>query len=429
MSDTSFINQPFTGQAGAFLIEQLDNPDCIELKMAVAFAKTSGVYRLKQSIESFRRRGGKVTAYIGIDLDGTSYEALSSLYSFVDSLYVIHLEGDQTFHPKIYNLAFSDGSIALLGSHNLTLGGLWRNVESCAVIRLNKTNKSDVAAQTQLDDYFNLLASDSRCSKKIKSKADIDNLMADGYITTQPTIQRARKSRAATVGAKQERKSIFARGIPAYAPSVSNTAVSKHRSGSRAAVAPPKDNDAPQSHSIQNYAVLDELQTFWFESGRLTGGSRNQLDLSMKALVESGDPERTEFATDEPNMMKGGLYFFGLDAATAKKEGNYVTILYENQDFANNEIKLYGGKKANGTWRLNLKGVTAEGVTLLDCLGEKFPRADFPLQKKVLVFERIDTGYYALTIFEESDLQGFVDASVLVGRNGTSKLARLAGVY
>jgi HKD family nuclease len=73
------MNQPFSGQLGNRLIELLDSPDFHTLDIAVAFAKNSGVLRIKDSLKRFRERGGIVNVYVGVDLGGTSYEALTVL--------------------------------------------------------------------------------------------------------------------------------------------------------------------------------------------------------------------------------------------------------------------------------------------------------------------------------------------------------------
>ena len=74
----SIINQPFQGQLGDILISELKN-GYTNFTIFSAFAKNSGVLRLKESIENFKSSGGYVKAFIGIDLDGTSYEAFSNI--------------------------------------------------------------------------------------------------------------------------------------------------------------------------------------------------------------------------------------------------------------------------------------------------------------------------------------------------------------
>ena len=66
------INQPFQGQLGNLLTEELKK-NYSSLTIFSAFAKNSGVLRLKDAMENFRAKGHSIRAYIGIDLDGTSY--------------------------------------------------------------------------------------------------------------------------------------------------------------------------------------------------------------------------------------------------------------------------------------------------------------------------------------------------------------------
>ena len=72
------MNQPISGQLGDRILELLGSSHYHTLNIAVAFAKNSGVLRIKGGLEQFRTHGGKVNAYVGVDLGGTSYEALGS---------------------------------------------------------------------------------------------------------------------------------------------------------------------------------------------------------------------------------------------------------------------------------------------------------------------------------------------------------------
>ena len=73
MFDTTVINQPLSGNLGDYLISCLEDSDFEVANIIVAFAKNSGVLRLKPALDQFRARGSKVNVYVGIDLDGTSY--------------------------------------------------------------------------------------------------------------------------------------------------------------------------------------------------------------------------------------------------------------------------------------------------------------------------------------------------------------------
>ena len=98
--------------------------------MAVAFARLSGVVRIVPSLREFRERGGVAEAVLGIDLLGTSHEALSVLLEELNAVYITHTPDPLcTFHPKMYLFDGRRAARAIVGSHNLTSGGLETNYE------------------------------------------------------------------------------------------------------------------------------------------------------------------------------------------------------------------------------------------------------------------------------------------------------------
>jgi len=168
------MNQPFNGQLGNRLIELLDSSDYHTLNIAVAFAKNSGVLRIKDSLEKFREREGKVNVYVGVDLGGTSYEALTALLLHTDSLNVVHSENGQTFHPKIYQFVGEEKGVVVIGSHNLTAGGLWTNFESSVLIPVVGSEANEVALLKGLDEYIENLSSLKDSFMSIGAQDDID---------------------------------------------------------------------------------------------------------------------------------------------------------------------------------------------------------------------------------------------------------------
>ena len=92
------VNQPFDGQLGNILIEKLKE-DYNRLTIVAAFVKNSGVLRLKPELERFKSKGGTIRMFVGIDIQGTSFEALVNLLPLCDSLFVVHSEDSAvTFH-------------------------------------------------------------------------------------------------------------------------------------------------------------------------------------------------------------------------------------------------------------------------------------------------------------------------------------------
>lgn len=408
------LNQPLNGQLGNRLIELLNSPNFHTLNIVVAFAKNSGVLRVKDSLESFRDRGGKVNVYVGVDLGVTSYEALNALLLCTDSLNVVHSEKSQTFHPKIYQFLGEKMVMIVIGSHNLTGGGLWTNFESSAHISLDKSNPDDIEVLKVQEEYFDNLASLNNSFMPILSKEDIDILLDNGYISKEVSQELQSAKRL-----KSERKveRLFGNGLPARLPSISTAPVATGPDEPEAQVADNSAEAGPEQ-------VKEQSKTIWFETRRLTGGSRNILDLSMKSLVERGDPKRTPFGIGEPGFMRGGVEFFGINPSSTDTRKD-ITLNFEGVDYSHNTILFPTGESANGTWRLQIKGVSSSQVKITDAFRAKGVEY---LVQKVVTFTKVKDDYYFISVFPESELENFKEASKILARNGSTRSAKWLGL-
>lgn len=420
MSDVAAINQPLNGSLGDFLIDCLKDYDFDELNIIVAFAKNSGVLRLKPALEEFRARGSKINVFAGIDLDGTSYEALASLSQLVDKLYVVHTESGQTFHSKIYNFTKNDSSIVVVGSNNLTAGGLWTNFESFSITRLSLSEESDRLVQNQIDCYMEDLVGIQNLSMKINSQKDVDELLAAGYLSKEAR-SRIRRDSARKQASREGLGNIklFINRVKAVLPSIEREPLRPIEPDAfRARVGLPAIVSEPSSNNFDK-----DGNSIWFETRKMTGGSRNILDLSKKSLVKQGDPTHTAFSIYGTSVeMKGGVQFFGVDPVDTDSVID-VTINYNGIDYGGNTIKYPTGDKANGTWRLQIKGESPDGKNIKEAIGRDY------LVNKILVFTKIDTGYFFMSIFDSSDLPDFIAASKVVAYNGGNKRSRLFGLW
>lgn len=397
------INQPFTGQLGNRLLELLESPDYHTLIIVVAFAKNSGVLRVKDSLEKFRARGGKVNVYVGVDLGVTSYEALMALLLCTDTLNVVHSENGQTFHTKIYQFLGNEKGMIIVGSHNLTGGGLWTNFESSVLVPVGSSSTKDIEILGSQEDYINRLTSLKDSFMPIKSKDDLDRLLQNGYISKE-VIQKVRSANATTADGNRER--LFGNGTPAVFPRVRM---------------PSKEAPTLQVSNPRK----EVSETIWFETRRLTGGSRNILDLSMKCLVERGDPVGTPFELDEPGFMRGAVEFFGINPSSTETRKN-ITLNFEGVDYASNTILFPAGENANGTWRLQIKGISSSQERITDTFRAK--GEEHYLVEKVVTFTKIEDDYYYISVFPKSDLESFKAASRVLAWNGSTKSAKQLGL-
>ena len=410
------MNQPFSGQLGDRLIELLDSADYHTLNVAVAFAKNSGVLRVKDAFSHFRERGGSVNVYVGVDLGGTSYEALTTLRLHTDSLNVVHSERGQTFHSKIYQFSGEKSGLLVVGSHNLTAGGLWTNFESSVHIPIDGEKAAETKISKEMGDYFQELAGLATSFMPITSQDEIERLLDEGYVTKEVADRVRRASDAKRDGSKER---LFGNVAPAKLPRLTST---KQEGQTETKVASP---EVPTPTDTATVNAEDSNQTIWFETREMTGGSRNILDLSKKSLVESGNPTGTPFDLGEAGFMRGGVEFFGLNPTATDQTAN-ITIHFKGQDYLENTILYPEGNNANGTWRLQIKGKNSSSQKITDAFRTE-GRANY-LVRKIVTFTKVTDDYYYLSVFPDSDLEEFKEASNIVARNGSSRNARFLGL-
>jgi HKD family nuclease len=158
--DVEFVGQPFEGRPslGATLGEWLADADTFTA--CVAWTQSSGLDLLAGHVERVRRRGGETTAIIGIDGGIATRKGLADTLNAFATVYVVHDVGPRTFHPKLYLVGRDRERLVVVGSNNLTEGGLYSNYEASLVLRLRVGAKRDDAVLAQVDDYIAKLIAD-----------------------------------------------------------------------------------------------------------------------------------------------------------------------------------------------------------------------------------------------------------------------------
>ena len=98
------LDQPFSDRRLVrWLLDALNSGDFTAFKAIVAFSKEAGLARLEAGLNSFRQRGGLAQIVLGVDLLGTSKQAIEFALGNFDSAHVWHHPSlFTTFHPKLY---------------------------------------------------------------------------------------------------------------------------------------------------------------------------------------------------------------------------------------------------------------------------------------------------------------------------------------
>ena len=151
----SNLNYPI----GNIINQELQNANSV--KMAVAFLKYSGVKVIEQALNSCLNKNGNVEIIVGLDFKTTDPQSMHyfiQLQKQVPNL-TFYCYGDKgenktdvVFHPKIYLFEKGQETTGIVGSTNLTRGGLLTNFEVNVVIKEMKP-----LYFSQLEAIYNLV--------------------------------------------------------------------------------------------------------------------------------------------------------------------------------------------------------------------------------------------------------------------------------
>lgn len=155
----------------------------------VAYVKKSGVNQLAVALQQFKNSGPgvEVKGVVGID-DNTSVQGLQHLLPLCDAVWVYHNRSPtSTFHPKLYifEKPLIRGSF-IVGSSNLTAGGLYTNYE---VNTYSDYNLSDQAQRAQFDAVKRIFQDYSTPSIfcHVLTPQYLQELYNDGYLFDEKT--------------------------------------------------------------------------------------------------------------------------------------------------------------------------------------------------------------------------------------------------
>lgn len=186
----------------------------------VAWARTNGFGLLFDALGAHLK---KINVVVGMAGAATSAEALAHLLRACKAVHVFHKHHLQTFHPKIYCLDSGgvppDQATLLVGSSNMTGGGLFSNFEANLVADLNPRSSSrDRETFESVVEAYNELVGAPYC-ERIGSDLRIQELLKDGYLSTETRLRR-RTREDARGAARQGKLRNLPEAPPPHLPSV-----------------------------------------------------------------------------------------------------------------------------------------------------------------------------------------------------------------
>ena len=187
-----FVAQPFEEGTDLrdFLHAVANDEGLNTLRVIVAWAKRSGLSRAALDLQAIHARGGKILTIAGLSEGGATEQGLRALLDLSDETYVFY-DASRTFHPKVYLASGDSHALLLVGSHNLTAGGLAWNYEAGIWCELDLTFEPDKKILNDVVTYFNELIADTNVCVTLNSSS-LAAMLADSSLLIQDEDSRSK---------------------------------------------------------------------------------------------------------------------------------------------------------------------------------------------------------------------------------------------
>ena len=164
--------------------------------ISVAFMRSSGIKKIQSNLEKVSK---KTKLFVGIRNNITSIQAISMLLDMGIKPYLVDTASNsRVFHPKIYAAYNENKAYLILGSANLTSGGMSSNLEASSFIEVDRNEDEYIDDIIRLTD--SLIADYPKHVFQIKSIDDAKSLLKEGRLederkTIIPQSKKAPKDR------------------------------------------------------------------------------------------------------------------------------------------------------------------------------------------------------------------------------------------
>ena len=142
---------------GQRLLEALSNGLFDTFTAISAFATQSAVLGINEIIQKVGAKN--CTFIVGVDQKGTSKEALEALLLIENAdISIVYTTTSIIFHPKIYIFEGKEHGCIIVGSSNLTLSGLFLNMEASLMLEFEMDDEMGIKLLSDINQYIADLA-------------------------------------------------------------------------------------------------------------------------------------------------------------------------------------------------------------------------------------------------------------------------------
>lgn len=382
--------------AGNFIIDSLESENYSSFNAFIAFVSTGGIKNIIDQLLAFKADGGEIKLYLGVNLNATSKEALEQLLEHDIESYVIYSPNNIIYHPKIYAFEGNTTKRTIIGSSNLTESGLFQNIEASVCIDFGSDDENGNEFIADIYDHFNTIINQEHPSCQ-RLTQDVLNILIESNVVLPEIVNRAKNNKINKEFGQKESK-VNTRLLELF--------------GKVKAKRPPKGfrkivvkKELLEEEASTEVKVVDETTelvagAMWIETGLMTGGSRNILDLSKKGKL------------DGVNKF-GSVSYFGIDPDNEAQIKD-INIIFGGKTYMSNRVFYAEG---NSNWRIRLNGETADGEKLttfsIPSLGQ-----NGGFQNKILLFTKLNDDDFQLEILEQEDMPRLIENSTDWAKGG-----------
>lgn len=301
MAINSFILQGFTARTHKEAIHNLfDVADIQRVIVSVAFVNLGGVELLEAKLLAHR---DKTTAFIGIRNDITTIQGARRLLDFGVRLYTVDTGTRRIiYHPKIYLVRGAKQAKLIVGSANLTPGGLNNNIEAGIVIECDLSNEADQALIESIEMSFDKAqAAHPDNITRIESVAQLEAQHKVGLLLDEMAASPPRPASSGTSTSNDTTPRIKLEVIPIFS-SISAAKRAANKEVEKPAVKPAPRvglEDPTQAEEAPTPTTSVELELVW-QSKELT---RRDLDVP----VEGRNTNRTGSINLDKGLLPEGV--------------------------------------------------------------------------------------------------------------------------
>jgi HKD family nuclease len=350
MAKKELILQRLTTSTHIDAVRRLFDIDEIQkVLLGVAFITENGVEKIEDKLKA---HAAHLTVFAGIRNGTTSYQALVRLHGIGGSLYTVDAgPWGVIFHPKIFLARGYARARVVMGSANLTLGGLNNNIEAGILLDLDLTDIDDYAFVDEIEAQFDALQEEHPDNvMKVSKLAELDEMLASGRLVDElavPPPDVFSWGSASDTVPRIKLKGQFLQSTLAKAkatPKIRDAASSTSAAASRTATTAEAELASADNASP---TFEQEYESVWLSN-----------PLSRRSLtIPTGS---NSHPTGSTTLSKGRSYidpvtYFRDDIFGHLRWQKYTNRAGNSAEFANAEFDLYVKGKLEGTFTLTLR--------------------------------------------------------------------------